>query len=156
MKSLLSLPQLAFGNIDALQDKLLYSCFEQHEAYINMLNFSKFLAVGKKGSGKTAIFRMILSNKQHDTFTEGYNLNDYPWHYHNLQARIGVPDNEKYIQSWLYLQLISISKILINIDQSVPFDTTSSESIDVLRNFIVDSYGSTKPELSNIFRRLEN
>lgn len=154
MKSLLSLPKSAFGNIDALQDKLLYSCFEQHEAYTNMLNFSKFLAVGKKGSGKTAIFRMILDNKQHDTFTEGYNLNDYPWHYHDLQARIGVPDNEKYIQSWLYLQLISISKILINIDQSIPFDTISNESIDVLRNFIVDSYGSTKPELSNIFSPL--
>lgn len=52
MKSLLSLPESAFGNIDALQDELLYSCFEQHEAYINMLNFSKFLAVGKKDQEK--------------------------------------------------------------------------------------------------------
>lgn len=154
MKSLLSLPKAAFGNIDALQDELLYSCFEQHEAYINMLNFSKFLAVGKKGSGKTAIFRMILDCKQHDTFTEGYNLNDYPWHYHDLQARMGVPDNEKYIQSWLYLQLISISKILINTDQAVPFDAVSEESVEILRQFIVDSYGSTKPELAHIFSPL--
>ena len=76
MKSLLSLPQLAFGNIDALQDKLLYSCFEQHEAYINMLNFSKFLAVGKKGSGKTAIFRMILSNKQQYSFLQSKTCTD--------------------------------------------------------------------------------
>lgn len=154
MKSLLSLPESAFGNIDALQDELLYSCFEQHEAYINMLNFSKFLAVGKKGSGKTAIFRMILDSKQHDTFTEGYNLNDYPWHYHDLQARIGVPDSEKYIQSWLYLQLISVSKILINLDQATPFDAASTNSIEILRNFIVDSYGSTRPELANIFSPL--
>ena len=47
MKSLLSLSRSAFGNIDALQDELLHTCFEQHEAYTNMLNFSKFLAVGK-------------------------------------------------------------------------------------------------------------
>lgn len=155
MKSLLSLSRSAFGNIDALQDELLHTCFEQHEAYTNMLNFSKFLAVGKKGSGKTAIFRMILDSKQYDTFTEGYNLNDYPWHYHNLQARIGVPDSEKYIQSWLYLQLISISKILINVDQAIPFDEASAVSVDVLRDFIVDSYGSTKPELANIFSPLK-
>lgn len=97
---------------------------------------------------------MILDSKQHDTFTEGYNLNDYPWHYHDLQARIGVPDSEKYIQSWLYLQLISVSKILINLDQATPFDAASTDSIEILRNFIVDSYGSTKPELANIFSPL--
>lgn len=154
MKSLLALQEEAFGNIDALQDDLLYSCFEQHEAYINMLNFSKFLAVGKKGSGKTAIFRMILDTKNHDVFTEGYNLNDYPWHYHDLQARIGVPESEKYIQSWMYLQLIAISKILINVDQNVPFDEESLESLDILRNFILDSYGTTRPDLVNIFSPL--
>lgn len=154
MKSLLSLQEDAFGSIDALQDSLLYSCFEQHEAYLNMLNFSRFLAIGKKGAGKTAIFRMIINSHRDDVFTAGYNLSDYPWNYHNLQARIGVPDSEKYIQSWMYLQLISISKILLNEDQSIPFDQTSSESIETLRKFIVDSYGTTKPELTNIFSPL--
>ncbi len=154
MKSLLSLPAEAFGSIDALQDDLLCSCFEQHEAYLNMLNFSKFLAIGKKGAGKTAIFKMIIGIRQHDVFTEGYNLNDYPWNYHNLQARIGVPDSEKYIQSWMYLLLISVSKILLNVDQSVPFDSESSTSIEILRSFIVDSYGTAKPDIVNIFSPL--
>lgn len=156
MKSLLSLPESAFGSIDALKDDLLHSCFERHEAYLNMQNFSKFLAIGKKGAGKTAIFKMMLDskNKHYDVFTEGYNLNDYPWHYHNLQARIGVPDSEKYIQSWMYLQLIAISKILLNVDQAVPFDDESERCRKILHDFIEDSYGTTNPEIVNLFSPL--
>lgn len=44
---------------------------------------------------------------------------------------------------------------MINVDQAIPFDEASAVSVDVLRDFIVDSYGSTKPELANIFSPLK-
>ena len=54
MKSLTSVEH--FGAIDADNDDLLFSCFEDHEAYIDLLNQKRFLIIGRKGSGKTAIF----------------------------------------------------------------------------------------------------
>ena len=151
MKSLLKLEKDAFGNIDAFEDNLLELCFEKHEAYDNLISFNRFLAIGKKGSGKSAIFRKILGITQHDIFTKGYNLQDYPWHYHQLQARIGVPDNEKYIQSWIYLILVASARMLVNDDQSIPFDEESKKGQELLQKFLIDAYGTTNPDITNLF-----
>jgi len=46
-----------FGAVDADTDTLLDQCFEDHEAYQDALHFRRFLLLGRKGSGKTAIFK---------------------------------------------------------------------------------------------------
>jgi hypothetical protein len=140
-----------FGNIDAKLDNLLEDCFEEHKAFGEIKSFEKFLIIGKKGSGKTAIFQKLIKEQAFDYFCEGYNLTDYPWYHHELQAKAGVPDSEKFIHSWKYLLLISLSKILINADNCIPFDDNSRESLDVLEKFIKDTYGTTNPNIANIF-----
>lgn len=60
-----------FGAIDADTDELLLECFENHNAYLDLVNFKKFLIVGKKGSGKTAIYKKIMSEKEHNLFCVG-------------------------------------------------------------------------------------
>lgn len=140
MKSLCNLNNEAFGSIDALQDDLLFSCFQEHEAYNALINYSKFLAIGKKGAGKTAIFKMIIQQSDPEVFTVGYNLSDYPWHHRALQAKNDVPENEKFIQSWMYLMLIAIAKIIINEDQSIPYDRESNIQLEVMHKHI-PNYG---------------
>ena len=66
MKNLLKIEN--FGAIDADNDELLLDCFEDHEAYLNILNLKKYLIIGKKGSGKTAIFKKMLITKNDDYF----------------------------------------------------------------------------------------
>ena len=151
MKSLCNLNNEAFGSIDALQDDLLFSCFQEHEAYNALINYSKFLAIGKKGAGKTAIFKMIIQQSDPEVFTVGYNLSDYPWHHHALQAKNDVPENEKFIQSWMYLMLIAIAKIIINEDQSIPYDRESNIQLEVIKAFVSDTYGTLKPEITALF-----
>ena len=51
----------SFGTIDADSDDLLYECFEDHEAYQNILNMKRFLVSGRKGAGKTAIFKKLIT-----------------------------------------------------------------------------------------------
>ena len=53
----------SFGGIDADTDELLEECFENHIAFQDAINGSRFLIIGRKGSGKTAIFRKILRSK---------------------------------------------------------------------------------------------
>lgn len=109
MKNLLNVE--SFGGIDADNDDILFECFEDHEAFLELLRLKKFLLVGRKGSGKTAIFKKLLMTKNSHIFSFGHTFSDYPWHYHDKQARVGIPDYDKYTHSWKYLILLTLSKI---------------------------------------------
>jgi len=149
MKSLISVDH--FGAIDADNDDLLFSCFEDHEAYLNLLSQKKFLIIGRKGSGKTAIFKRMLTIRRPDFFCFGHTFSDYPWHHHDLQARIGIPDFDKFTHSWKYLILMTASKIILNHDQSLPIDTRSMDYMMRIEQFVVDSYGTRDPDITQIF-----
>lgn len=88
-----------FGGLDADTDKLLDQCFEDHEAYLSAVQHQRFLILGRKGSGKTAIFKKIISMRQHNIFTFGHTFTDYPWHHHDKQEAIGVPEEERFVHS---------------------------------------------------------
>ncbi len=71
-----------FGAHDADSDALLYDCFEDHEAYEQLLTLSKFLVLGRKGAGKTAIFRKLQQIRKPSFFSYGHTFTDYPWEHH--------------------------------------------------------------------------
>jgi hypothetical protein len=81
-----------FGGTDADNDDILLHAFEDHEAYLDIIALRRHMVIGKKGSGKTAIFKKIITTKSFDFFSYGHTFSDYPWHYHEKQARIGIPD----------------------------------------------------------------
>lgn len=45
------------GGIDADNDALLMRCFQNHKSYNSIRKFEKFIVLGRKGTGKTAIFK---------------------------------------------------------------------------------------------------
>src|ERR1039458_8974889 len=92
-----------FGGTDADNDDILLQAFEDHEAYVDIINLRRHMIIGKKGSGKSAIFKKIITTKSHDFFAYGHTFSDYPWHYRERQARVGIPDFDKYTHSWKYL-----------------------------------------------------
>lgn len=149
MRSLTDAPN--FGAIDADADQLLLQTFEDHEAFLDLLQMEKFLIIGKKGSGKTAIFKRVLTMNKHDIFTFGHTFSDYPWDYHAKQAQIGIPDRDKFTHSWKYLIFLTVSKILLNQDNALPFDDSSMRALERLESFVIDTYGSRDPDVTQIF-----
>ena len=141
----------SFGGIDADADELLDECFQDHEAYIAAVAHKKPLILGRKGSGKTAIFRKIIRTRRHDLFAFGHTFSDYPWQHHNLQSILGVPEEVRYVQSWQYLILLTAAKILLNQDQSQPWSDEALEELDRIEKFVVDSYGSRNPDVTQLF-----
>src|SRR5919106_4349099 len=111
-----------FGAIDADEDLLLRECFEEHPAYLAAKEHRRWLIVGRKGSGKTAIFRRLITERKHNHFAFGHTFDDYPWEHHDLQAQMGVPEERRYIHSWKFLVLVSMAKILLNQDHSQPWN----------------------------------
>jgi hypothetical protein len=140
-----------FGGIDADADSLLDECFEAHEAYSAAKDHKRFLIVGRKGSGKTAIYRRLIRSRDYSDFPIGHTFDDYPWHFHDHQAVAGVPAEERFLHSWKYLILITLSKVLLNQDNSQPWSSDSLEAVTKIEKFIIDSYGSRDPDVTQIF-----
>ncbi|MEV7183364.1 hypothetical protein [Kitasatospora sp. NPDC093102] len=140
-----------FGAIDADADELLRECFQDHPAYLAAKRNKKFLILGRKGSGKTAIFKRFLTEHDSNEFSYGHSFEDYPWQHHDLQAQTGVPEERRYFHSWKYLILIGLAKILLNQDQSQPWSEDSMKSLQALEDFVVDSYGSRDPDVRQLF-----
>ena len=141
----------SFGGIDADVDDLLDACFQDHEAYLDAIAHKKTLLLGRKGSGKTAIFRRIIRTRQHDFFAFGHTFSDYPWQHHALQEMLGVPEELRYVQSWQYLILLTAAKLLLNQDQSQPWHDDMVDELDRLEKYVVDSYGSRDPDVTQLF-----
>ncbi|TCW20613.1 P-loop ATPase, Sll1717 family [Dietzia cinnamea] len=141
----------SFGAIDADADELLRDCFEDHPAYLELKAQRRFLVLGRKGAGKTAIYKRIITEQSFDQFSFGYSFDDYPWAHHKLQEETGVPVERRYIHSWKYLILIAVSKILLNQDGSQPWSEEAHESLARLEAFMVDSYGSRNPDMTQLF-----
>ena len=140
-----------FGGIDADNDEILLESFEDHQAFQALMNRERFLVIGRKGSGKTAIFKKLITIHDSAVFCSGHTLTDYPWHHHTLQARVGIPDFDKYTHSWKYLILLTASKVILNHDQSLPFDDDSCDEAARIGRFVIDSYGTKDPDVTQIF-----
>lgn len=149
MKALSSVSN--FGAIDADADELLRDCFQDHPAYVDVQGLKTFLVVGRKGSGKTAIFKRLLVEGADDSLATGHSFDDYPWAHHDLQAQSGVPDERRYVHSWRYLILIGLAKMLLNSDRTQPWSEEAADSGAVLEDFVIDSYGSRDPDFRQLF-----
>ncbi len=141
----------SFGAIDADADGLLDACFQDHDAYISVREMDSFLILGRKGSGKTAIYKRLVEDQSSNVFPIGYSFDDYPWAHHDLQAEVGVPEERRYIHSWRYLILLGLAKILLNRDQSQPWSEDSADALMRLEAFVVDSYGTRDPDFHQLF-----
>lgn len=141
----------SFGGIDADADELLKTCFQDHESYISVRDLRSFLVLGRKGSGKTAIFKKLLTSSEQGQLSFGHTFDDYPWHHHDLQASSGVPEEQRYVHSWKYLILMGLAKMLLNADKTQPWSDESYESMYALEDYVIDSYGSRDPDIRQLF-----
>lgn len=140
----------SFGAADADNDVLLLDCFEDHEAYTAAKNHRRYLVIGRKGSGKTAIFRKLVSERSYNRLSHGHSFSDYPWFHHDKQKKTGVPEAECFRYSWEYVILISLAKMIV----SSGLDVWSDEALEAmsrLETFLIDTYGSKDPALNRVF-----
>ena len=140
-----------FGSVDAESDDLLARCFEVHPALEEILTGRRFLVLGRKGSGKTAIYTKLLSPQEHNVFSVGHSFADYPWQHHDAQVMPSAAEQERYLHSWRYLILMSLAKILLNHDQSQPHSDQVQDALAKIERFVIDSYGSRDPDITEIF-----
>jgi sll1717 protein len=87
-----------FGRLDAESDKSLMDYFVEIGSIKSILE-GKHLVIGRKGSGKTAIFRYLeLQLPKKNICTINLELDNYYFSSHKQLKETGVPENNSYYE----------------------------------------------------------
>ena len=87
-----------FGRLDAESDKSLMDYFVEIGSIKSILE-GKHLVIGRKGSGKTAIFRYLeLQLPKKNIYTINLELDNYYFNSHKQLKETGVPENNSYYE----------------------------------------------------------
>ncbi|QSX28484.1 P-loop ATPase, Sll1717 family [Shewanella cyperi] len=133
-----------FGKVEAEDDAVL-DYFVEMNVTDNVNNNDAFLVLGRKGSGKTALFR-FFTEKSQLMYSAALNLNGYPWRVHEKIKDFGVEHVESYVASWKYLIAVEFAKLVVKLS-----DRHMMTEIVELNKFLNDNYGSIEPKIVNIF-----
>jgi hypothetical protein len=106
-----------FGKVSAERDDLLSNYFYDNGVLKNVVDSpSSFLVLGRKGAGKTAVFKYLKENK--DAFIAPNNIliplsfEDYNWNIHSLLINPEKAESLSYKQSWKFVIIIESIKAI--------------------------------------------
>jgi len=102
----MSISNVDFGALDAEQDQHLMAYFVNVGIENRILLSRKRYIIGRKGSGKTALFKRLQNKIPHSVVPLYYD--DYPWETHKKIKENGVPLEAAYVASWKFLLLVTM------------------------------------------------
>jgi len=106
-----------FGKVSAERDENLAEYFYDNGVLKNIISSPlSFLILGRKGAGKTAVFKYITEKKE-DFLSEkdilvSLSFDDYNWNIHSLLQNNEKADSLSYRQSWKFIILIEAIKAI--------------------------------------------
>ena len=136
----------SFGDVAAETDAVL-DYFLATRAVEMIEDGSAFMALGRKGTGKTALVRYFTEGVQRKSGSRSLNLRGYPWNVHASRIDHGASDIEAYVSAWRYLIAIQLSSLVLEHQ-----DSWKSLHSKTLEKFLNDNYGGVSPQLSEILR----
>lgn len=148
-----------FGSIDAESDNKLIEYFYHSKIIELLLNYEKSIVIGRKGSGKTAIYKYI-QHENEDAFSSLL-FKDYPWKLHDKYCNTIVSQRESYVNSWTFYFYIEIFKKIIKLKAYIN-DKKTCREVKKLEKWVKRNWGSidfdhrevmspTKPKYSFTF-----
>jgi hypothetical protein len=97
-----------FGRLDAESDKNLHDYFVDTGAFRRMLAGERHYGIGRKGAGKTAIFKNAQTAlKEIKIAPVPIVFSDYAWENHKAVRELGMTAEDSYRSSWLFTFLIA-------------------------------------------------
>ncbi|WP_133622990.1 P-loop ATPase, Sll1717 family [Erwinia sp. LJJL01] len=103
------------GKLSAERDDRLSEYFFDNGVLSSVINSpSSFLVLGRKGAGKTALFRHLTTNPslflKQDEILVPLSFEDYNWSVHSLLKNELAAESLSYKQSWRFVILIEVIK----------------------------------------------
>lgn len=93
--------QVDFGRLDAEEDENLLEYFIEQGA-TGEIRRGKYLVIGRKGSGKTALFKYLVSTISESGIVLELDLENYVFVAHQALVEAGVSKQNAYVLSWRF------------------------------------------------------
>ncbi len=137
----------SFGGVAAEYDDLLADFFIRTSAYQRIVKQERFIVVGRKGTGKTAIYRKLqqYADQEAGACTVGLEFSDYPWGAHQEVANTLAAPVERFTESWRFLILVEFAKLILKEVKPKGRDARA------VRRFIKRNWGTIEFQVRRIF-----
>lgn len=106
----MSIANVDFGELDAESEKNLAGYFVDTGVLGKLASGQKQFVIGRKGSGKTALFRLATSVKLKQPQVIEVEFDQYPWEFHRQLKQSGMMAESAYEASWRFLLLLMMAK----------------------------------------------
>lgn len=144
---------ISFGKVSAERDDELIHYFFDSGVLKSVIDSpTSFLVLGRKGAGKTAVFRFLSENPYpfigKDNILVPLSFDDYNWNIHSQLVNPQKAESLTYRQSWkyvIYTECIKAAK-LWHENKGTPVPTTIKKACDLLEKL----YGTPIPSLSSV------
>lgn len=133
-----------FGTIDAESDKKLLQYFIETDSLKRLTDYKKNIIIGRKGSGKTAIYKYLQSRSS--TLTKGLLFRDYPWKIHDKYRNSVVTEKESYVNSWLFMIYIEFIKLIVSDIDS--YQKPLKKHVKRLKKWLIKNWGTSEFEFN--------
>jgi hypothetical protein len=133
------------------EDKNLLEYFVKTDTITLLDNGEKWLVLGRKGTGKTAIFKYFSSNMflSDQKISQPINFRDYPWPIHKLYKESMEGEITAYFKSWKYIIIV---QAIIRLIQENEKEGTLSKHLQNAKKIITKIYGSPIPGVLDVIK----
>lgn len=137
--------------VSAETDNELQEYFLQTPELGKIINSKYWLLLGRKGTGKTAIYKYLEKSKPsevNDNIVVSLNFKDYPWPAHKLYKESIAGELSAYQKSWRFLFFVKLISRLIEIKEK------NSESLNKdlkwAKKYIDKVFGNPDPTILEV------
>lgn len=138
--------------VSAEEDKDLMNYFINLPYIQDLVSTNKWMVLGRKGTGKTAIYEYFRSPKivNNNVFSININFKDYPWPIHKLYKESMEGESSAYSRSWKYL---IYSKLVADLVSRYDADGLKiDKNLGNARKLLTQIYGRPNPTVSELIR----
>lgn len=144
----MNISNVDFGVLDAESETNLAGYFVDTGVLSKLASGQKQLVIGRKGSGKTALFRLATSEALQIERVVDVEFDQYPWEFHRQLKQAGMMSESAYEASWRFLLLLMMAEEWANIP-----NTYQRVSADLVKKILPDP---NRGFWSSLISRLRN
>lgn len=133
------LEKVNFGHIDAEADPNLIRYFLETDSYKRIFSGEKMYVIGRKGTGKSAIYLSIERINDIKFPVTGLTFDDYSWQVHNKIKDESKSIDFAYVNTWKYIILLELAKLILKEQKA------DSKEVNEIKIFLQIVYGSLTP-----------
>lgn len=138
------LEKIDFGHIEAEADINLIRYFLETESYHRIFSGEKMYVIGRKGTGKSAIYLTIKNLDMPKLLVVGLTFDNYGWQIHKKIKDESKSIDFAHVNTWKYIILLELAKLILR-----EKGTTSTE-LKEISNFLEITYGSLTPSFTEL------